>query len=69
VFKNIRVFFLGSDDFPAEAKAAAARDLNAALKAKWPGFESIQRFTLSAIAEAHEYVENRKARGRAVVMV
>jgi NADPH2:quinone reductase len=69
VFKNIRVFFLGSDDFPAEAKAAAARDLNAALKAKWPGFETIQRFALSEIAEAHEYVESRKVRGRVVVTV
>ena len=67
VFKNIRVFFLGSDDFPAEAKAAAARDLNAALAANWPGFETIQRFALSEIAEAHEYVESRKARGRVVV--
>jgi NADPH2:quinone reductase len=64
VFKNIRVFFLGSDDFPAEAKAAAARDLNAALAANWPGFETIQRFALAEIAEAHEYVESRKARGR-----
>jgi NADPH2:quinone reductase len=69
VFKNIRVFFLGSDDFPAEAKAAAARDLNAALEAKWPGFENIERFALSAIAEAHEHVESRKARGRVVVML
>src|SRR5262249_47454026 len=60
LFKNIRVFFLGSDDFPAEAKAAAARDLNAALEAKWPGFETIETFALSAIAEAHEYVESRK---------
>jgi hypothetical protein len=27
VFKNIRAFFLGSDDFPKEAKMQAARDL------------------------------------------
>jgi NADPH2:quinone reductase len=67
VFKNVRLFFLGSDDFPAEAKAAAARDLNAALAANWPGFENIHRFPLSAIAEAHEYVESRQARGRVVV--
>jgi NADPH2:quinone reductase len=67
VFKNIRVFFLGSDDFPAEAKAAAARDLNAALEAKWPGFEDIRRFALSDIAQAHEHVESRKGRGRVVV--
>jgi NADPH2:quinone reductase len=67
VFNNIQVFFLGSDDFSAEAKNAAARDLNDALEAKWPGFESIQRFALSAIAEAHETVESGKARGRVVV--
>jgi NADPH2:quinone reductase len=67
LFKNIRVFFLGSDDFPAEAKAAAARDSNAALEAKWPGFETIHRYALSAIAEAHGFVESRKARGRVVV--
>src|SRR6266704_3256759 len=32
VFKNIRAYFLGSDDFPNEAKSQAARDLNAALE-------------------------------------
>jgi NADPH:quinone reductase len=67
LFKNIRVFFLGSDDFPPEAKAAAARELNAALVAGWPGFETIHRFALSAIAEAHESVESRTVRGRVVV--
>jgi NADPH:quinone reductase len=69
VFKNVRLFFLGSDDFPAEAKAAAARDLNAALEAGWPGFEIGQRFPLSAIARAHEYVEGRRGSGRVVVMI
>jgi NADPH2:quinone reductase len=69
VFKNIRVFFLGSDDFPAEAKAAAADGLNAALEAGWPGFEISRRFPLSAIAEAHEYVEGRRGSGRVVVML
>jgi len=33
VFKNIQLFFLGSDDFPADVKTLAARDLNAALEA------------------------------------
>jgi NADPH2:quinone reductase len=69
VFLNIRVFFLGSDDFPVEAKAAAAYDLNAALEANWSGFEDIRSYALSAIAEAHENVESRKARGRVVVML
>jgi len=69
VFKNIRVFFLGSDDFPAEAKAAAARDLNAALGAGWAGFEIDRRFPLSAIADAHEHLEERRGAGRVVVTI
>ena len=69
MFKNIRVFFLGSDDFPAEAKAAAAEGLNAALVAGWPGFEIDMRFPLAATAEAHEYVEGRRGSGRVVVMM
>jgi NADPH2:quinone reductase len=69
VFKNVRVFFLGSDDFPADAKTAAAEGLNAALEAGWPGFEISGRFPLSAIAEAHEYVEGRRGSGRVVVML
>jgi NADPH2:quinone reductase len=32
VFKNIRVFFLGSDDFSKDAKMLAAQDLTAPLK-------------------------------------
>jgi NADPH2:quinone reductase len=69
VFKNIRVFFLGSDDFPLEAKAAAAEGLNAALQAGWPGFEIGKRFPLSAIGEAHEYLEERRGSGRVVLMM
>ena len=38
VFKNVLVFFVGSDDVPPEAKVAAAQDLNAALAAGWAGF-------------------------------
>ncbi len=32
VFKNVRLFFLGSDDFTAAAKMAAARALNETLE-------------------------------------
>jgi hypothetical protein len=32
------VHFLGCDDFPADAKRAAAQDINAMLQAGWPGF-------------------------------
>src|SRR5215469_1060744 len=69
VFKNLRVFFLGSDDFPAEAKVAATRDLNDALQAGWPGFEVGEQIPLSDIARAHELVERPVRRGRVVVVV
>ena len=69
VFKNIRLYFLGSDDFPKTAKTAAARDLNSALEAGWPGFEIGERVPLSEIARAHELAEHPKRRGRIVVTV
>jgi len=69
IFKNIRVFFLGSDDFPKEAKLQAARDLNAALEAGWPGFEIGERIPLADIARAHELVEHPVRPGRVVVVV
>ena len=67
VFKNIRVIFLGSDDFPKEAKMQAARDLNAALEAGWPGFEIGERIALGDIARAHELVQHPVRGGRIVV--
>ena len=67
VFKNIRVFFLGSDDFPKEAKALAAQDLNRALEAGWSGFEIAERVPLSEVALAHEFVERPTRPGRVVV--
>jgi len=69
VFKNIRVFFLGSDDFPKEAKLQAARDLNAALEAGWRGFEIGERIPLADIARAHELAEHPVRRGRVVVVI
>lgn len=70
VFKNVRLFFLGSDDFPANAREAAARELNEALQAgDWPGFEVEARFPLESIAKAHAMVEDRRARGRVVVTI
>lgn len=67
VFKNVRVFFLGSDDFPKEAKQQAARDLSAALEAGWSGFEIGERMPLPEIARAHELVEHPTRPGRVVV--
>ncbi len=69
VFKNIRVFFLGSDDFPKEAKSQATRDLNAALEGGWPGFEIAERIPLAGIARAHELLEHPVRPGRVVVVL
>lgn len=69
VFKNVRVFFLGSDDFPREAKVQAARELNAALEAEWSGFEIGERIPLAEIAHAHELVEHPVRVGRIVVVL
>ena len=67
VFKNIRIFFLGSDDFPMDAKISATRDLNAALEAGWRGFKIGERIPLSEIARAHELAEHPVHPGRIVV--
>jgi NADPH2:quinone reductase len=67
VFKNIGLFFLGSDDFPMEAKIQAARDINAALEKGWAGFTIGERVPLSEIARAHELAEHPARPGRVVV--
>ena len=67
VFKNVRLFFLGSDDFPAAAKRAAAGALNETLEGGWPGFEVEARYPLDSIADAHEAIETRTVSGRVVL--
>ena len=67
VFKNISLHFLGSDDFPAAAKDAAALEVNAALEDGWPGFTVAHRLPLNAIADAHELVEQGRLAGRVVL--
>jgi NADPH:quinone reductase len=69
IFKNIRVYLLGSDDFPREAKMEAARDINSALEAGWTGFEIGERIPLAEIARAHELVDHPTRRGRVVVIL
>jgi NADPH:quinone reductase len=66
VFKNIRAFFLGSDDFPRGARVQAAQDMTAALGA---GFEIGEQIPLSDIARAHDLAEHAVRRGRIVVTV
>lgn len=67
VFKNVTVFFLGSDDFPLPAKLEAARSLNDALESGWPGFTLQACFPLADIALAHLAVEKPVSAGRVVL--
>lgn len=69
VFKNAQMFFIGSDDIPAEAKLEATRAINQALDAGWQGIDIAERFSLDDIAKAHEFVEHPKKPGRVVVMI
>lgn len=66
-FGNIGLHFLGSDAFPLHVRVAAARDLNAALKAGWKGFGIAARFPLARIVEAHEFMEHPERSGRVVL--
>jgi len=69
VFVNARIFFVGSDDVPAEAKAEAARALSQALDAGWQGLEIAEIVPLAQIARAHELVEHPSKPGRVIVAV
>jgi NADPH2:quinone reductase len=67
VFKNARLYFLGSDDFPAEAKRRAAADLSDMLAHGWVGYPIRRVFPLDEIANAHELVEQGSPRGRVLL--
>ena len=69
LFKNVRIFLVGSDDVPPEAKAAPAQDLNTALAAGWAGFEIAERLPLEEIAQAHELVEHPTKSGRVIITI
>ncbi|MFD7280447.1 zinc-binding dehydrogenase [Streptomyces sp. NPDC059862] len=67
-FSNVTVHFLGSDDFPAAAKQAAAEELSAAAAAKALVHPIAHRYALEDIAAAHEAVESGSAGGCIVVV-
>ena len=69
VFVNARIFFVGSDDVPADAKAEATRDINQALEAGWQGFDIAEIVPLAQVARAHELVEHPLKPGRVIVAV
>jgi len=67
VFKNTRLYFLGSDDFPAEAKRRAASDLSEMLADGWAGYPVRRVLPLDEIATAHELVETGGRGGRVLL--
>jgi NADPH:quinone reductase len=69
VFVNARLFFVGSDDVPSEAKAEATRDINQALKAGWRGLDIAEVVPLDQVARAHELVERPTKPGRVIVSI
>jgi NADPH:quinone reductase len=69
VFVNARLFFVGSDDVPAEAKIEATRDINKSLEAGWKGPDIAEIVPLDQIARAHELVEHPAKPGRVIVSV
>jgi NADPH:quinone reductase len=69
VFVNARLFFVGSDDVPAEAKIEATRDINKALEAGWQGLGIAEIVPLDQIARAHELVEHPAKPGRVIVSI
>jgi len=69
VFVNARLFFVGSDDVPADAKIEATRAINAALESGWQGLDIGEVVPLDQIARAHELVEHPAKPGRVVVAI
>lgn len=66
---NAKIFFVGSDDVPAEAKSEATRDINKALEAGWQGLDIAEIVPLYQIARAHELVEHPVKPGRVIVSI
>jgi NADPH2:quinone reductase len=69
VFVNARLFFVGSDDVPTEAKIEATRDINRALEAGWQGLDIAEIVTLDQIARAHELVEHPRKPGCILIAI
>jgi NADPH2:quinone reductase len=69
LFANVTIRLLGSDDFPQEAKDAAARDLTAAAAQGALCVAVARTFPLAQIAAAHELVEAGSAAGRVLISV
>ncbi|MER5826932.1 zinc-binding dehydrogenase, partial [Streptomyces mirabilis] len=68
LFNNVTLRLLGSDDFPAEARRQAARDLTAAAAVGALTVDVGDRYPLEDIAKAHDRVD-AGGRGRVLVTI
>lgn len=66
LFDNVTIRLLGSDDFPAEAKQAAVRDLTTTARVGALSIPIGERLSLTAIADAHDLV-HRGVGGRVLL--
>ena len=69
LFANVTIRLLGSDDFPAHAKDAAARDLTLAAAQSALSIAIAKIMPLERIAAAHELIESGTASGRVLVSI
>jgi NADPH:quinone reductase len=67
LFANVTIRLLGSDDFPPDAKDAAAGDLTRAAAESALSIPVAQVVPLEQVAAAHELVESGTAAGRVLV--
>lgn len=67
LFSNVSLRLLGSDDFPAEAKRQAARDITAAAANAQLQVKVAPPYPLDDIVAAHHAVESGSRKGRILV--
>ncbi|SEP98456.1 NADPH2:quinone reductase [Streptomyces sp. yr375] len=68
LFNNVTLRLLGSDDFPAEARSRAARDLTSAAAVGALTIDVGDRYSLEDIAKAHDRVD-AGGRGRVLITI
>jgi len=69
LFANVTIRLLGSDDFPQEAKDAAARDLTLAAAQSALSVAIAEVMPLARIAAAHELIEAGTQTGRVLLSI
>ncbi|HTZ92353.1 MAG TPA: NADPH:quinone reductase [Streptosporangiaceae bacterium] len=69
LFANVTIRLLGSDDFPQEAKNAAARDLTRAAAESALAIAIAEVMPLAETAAAHELIESGTPAGRVLISV